>query len=173
MKIRAATPRDVEGIAQVHVGAWLETYPGLLPDAVIAARTLDQRRGIWAAQIARGAPVFVADQDGEVLGFGAGAPQRDARLAEMGYGFEILSLYTLHRAQRRGLGRGLMKAIFRMLRAGGDQGISVMVLKGNGPATTFYRALGGQFLFEAGDHLDDGTRVAHLAFGWPSGTELR
>ena len=35
--IRRATPADVDGIARVHVQAWRESYPGLMPQAAIEA----------------------------------------------------------------------------------------------------------------------------------------
>ena len=46
--VRAATVRDADDIAIVHVTAWRETYPGIVPQPV------------WIASVDRGARGSVA-----------------------------------------------------------------------------------------------------------------
>ncbi|MRR32454.1 GNAT family N-acetyltransferase, partial [bacterium] len=41
--LRVATLADVPGIARVHVDSWLTTYPGLMPDSILANISLERR----------------------------------------------------------------------------------------------------------------------------------
>lgn len=81
---RRAVPDDADDIAVLHVTSWRETYTGLLPDQLIASRTAVQRAAAWR-QILLGAEpagklhhrVFLAAEDGALLGFGSYGRQRD------------------------------------------------------------------------------------------------
>ncbi|MFC6592159.1 GNAT family N-acetyltransferase [Deinococcus lacus] len=58
--------------------------------------------------------VFVAEQGGEVVAFASVGPARD----HPGYTHELMTLYSLKRVQGRGMGRGLLDAVFNTVRAG-------------------------------------------------------
>ena len=163
--VRAAQLADATAIAAVHVQAWEEAYTGLLPDAVIAARDYNRRLAQWSRMLGENYDTFVAEDDG-VVGFIQAGPQRDAELASMGYDGEILALYVLRRAQRLRIGRALMDAAFAALQRRGCRGASLMVLEGNAPALAFYQHCGGTFLSRRPDHLEDGTGVIDLVYGW-------
>ncbi|HEX7041129.1 MAG TPA: hypothetical protein VF202_13505 [Trueperaceae bacterium] len=60
MLIRAAKPEDALAIGRVHVDPWRTTYRGLLPDAVLAALSVEQRAGEMPIAIAGGAYTEVA-----------------------------------------------------------------------------------------------------------------
>src|SRR5215212_3643765 len=97
MQIRKATTQDVSGIARVHVGTWRSAYRGLMPDAVIDARTYEQRFDLWSHILRQSEPssegVFVAHVDeGEIAGFASGGP---ARSTDLGYAGELYTLYVL------------------------------------------------------------------------------
>ena len=115
MTIRPATPQDAEAIAALHVQAWRESYPGLVPEAVLAALDPARRAEVWRAVIPRGG-VFLGCDRSEPVGFVAWGPQGDAVLP---FGAEITALYVLRRAQWRGLGRRLMAAAMADMRGAG------------------------------------------------------
>ena len=142
--IRPARPDDVEPIAALHVTAWLETYRGLLAEAVIASRDVAARRAQWGARLDApppGSAMFVAEEpEGAIVAFGACGRQRDPSLAFPG---EFHGLYILRRAQRAGIGRALMRAMATSMLGHGLGGASLWVLRGNLAARAFYTELGG------------------------------
>jgi len=78
MEIRFATTDDVDELARVHVQAWRETYPGILPEAKIAMRGEAYRQKQWTSQLtAGGTRIAVAPG----YGFAQMGPQRAKDLA--------------------------------------------------------------------------------------------
>ena len=151
--IRPARPRDAPAIARVHVQSWHETYPGLVPGWEIAARTHDDRLALWTEELANpsaDAPVFVAESDGAIVGFGKAGQQRTGRLRELGHTGEVWSLYVLRAAHDRGLGRALMDAMLGALADRGHASVALWVVRAN-PAARFYERLGGVRVMEGAD----------------------
>ena len=163
--VRLATDDDVLAMAKVHIASWRETYPGLLPEPMLAKlsvaseairrqRMLDRPRPIGDAL------AFVADEEGEVVAYGSCNEQRTAALHDRGFTGEVSELYVLRRAQRRGAGSGLMQAMASALVERGHRAFSLWVLERNAPARLFYERLGGALVAErrAG--------FAEVAYGW-------
>lgn len=141
--IRRATPDDADALGRVHVQAWRETYPGIVPDAVIAARDPLERASMWRRVIATDEIVLLAHDDaGSLLGFANAGPQREPDLLPLAG--EINAIYLLQAAKRRGRGRGLMRATAQALLARGLASASLWVLDGNTVAQAFYTSLGGR-----------------------------
>ncbi len=141
--IRPATPDDAEALGRVHVQAWQETYPGIVPDAVIAARDPLERAAMWCRVIAAGEIVLLAHDDaGALLGFANAGKQREPDL--LPFAGEINAIYLLQAAKRRGRGRALMRATAEALLARGLASASLWVLDGNAVARDFYATLGGR-----------------------------
>ena len=153
--IRAAISEDAEALARLHVAAWAETYPGLLPDAEIAAHDLAYRLKTWPQILAAGRTRVVIAPD---LGFAVMGPQRYPQFVA-DYPEELYSLYVLRMGHGRGLGRGLFRA------AAGAEAFTALVIAGNLRATGFYEAMGGRHLgtldFEAA-----GERLQEHAYGF-------
>jgi ribosomal protein S18 acetylase RimI-like enzyme len=142
MTIRAATPADAEAIARVHVQAWHESYRGLLPDPLIAAKTLALRTAQWRGAVADPARILrVIEEAGDVVGFGSAGRARSAALGAQG---EIAAIYLLDRVKRRGLGRALFDTLRDALEAAGFADAGLWVLTENTPARRFYEAIGGR-----------------------------
>lgn len=161
-RIRRAAPGDEARVAAVHVGGWRETYPGLMPPSVLdrmdAAGTARYWRGVLAMPLAE--EVWLAELDGAVVGFGSCGPER-AGLA--GYRGEFLALYVLRRAQGRGIGPALMRAMWGSLRDRGLVPATVWTLRDNWRARAFYEKLGGRKV--ADRPLDfDGAVVMEVAY---------
>jgi L-amino acid N-acyltransferase YncA len=146
--IRAASRDDAAAIARIHTISW-ETYRGLLPDALLDARTVETRSTEWHDYFATNKhPLLLAcDAAGAATGFVHAQPPRAA--AEEAFDCEISHLYLLPEARGCGLGRRLMAAVASAALERGWRQAVVRVYAGN-PAEGFYRALGGRY---------DGTRA--------------
>ena len=168
--IRAATPSDAASIAAVHITSWRETYAGLMPDAMLNALSVSDRTERWIRILGEDInpadpSVFVAEQEGDVVGFVSGGEQRDQALRAQGATGEITAIYVLRRVQRQRLGSRLMGAAARAFCDRGHQAASLWVLRDNLPARRFYERLGGEVVGEKEDHSEAGTLV-ELAYFW-------
>lgn len=154
--IRAAVPDDAEEIARVHVTAWSETYRGLLADDVIDSYTVARRRERWEqilTQDVPGAATFVAEADGQIIGFASTLPQRNPEMRPVAEG-EIAALYLLSSYHRQGFGTALWHVCLTELRRMGWGRATFEVHRGNAAAIAFYDAQGAEFHMPAdADHL--------------------
>ena len=103
---------------------------------------------------------FVAEHQGEVIGYGSCNDQRAGLLHARGFTGEVSELYVLRKAQRQGAGSRLMAAMARALFERGHRGYSLWVVEQNAPARQFYERLGGILIAERRDGL------AEVAYGW-------
>ena len=112
--------------------------------------------------------VFVADdEDMGVVGFGSCGPVRDPPEGLSGREIRVGEVYTLYVEpdfQNRGLGRRLLDAMFRQLRADGCDTAVLWMLADN-PTRFFYEGLGGERVGERVDRMG-GVDVEEVAFGW-------
>jgi len=95
--IRVATLQDAGAIARVHVESWQTTYAGIVPEAYLASLDVGQREASWREWLGFDVDVFVAEADGEVVGFVGGGAIREP--VEM-FGAEIRPLAGLLEACR-------------------------------------------------------------------------
>lgn len=171
IRIRRAARGDAAAIGRVHVETWQATYAGLLPDAMLVAMS-DVRQSAWWSQLladpgeARG--VFVADdQEAGVVGFGSCGPVRDPPEGLDGREFRVGEVYTLYVEpdfQNLGLGRQLLGALFRQLKADRCDTAVLWMLAEN-PTRFFYEGLGGERVGERTDTMA-GVDVEEIAFAW-------
>ena len=169
MAIRSASLPDAPEIGRVHVACWRETYAGLLPDDVLAKLSVPERTAMWERLLT--APplptkIFVGEVEGEITALGACGLQRDARLADEGFGGEISAIYVLRAQQHRGMGTALMRAMASALIGLGCTGMSLWVLRENTPARRFYEKLGGCIIGEKEERRPFGN-VVEVTYGWP------
>ncbi|SFL37247.1 GNAT family N-acetyltransferase [Methylobacterium pseudosasicola] len=166
--IRPAGLDDAPAIAAIHVAAWLETYAGLLPAAMIAALTVEMRLAAWTRILgdpASGTTVAVAEGPAGLVGFGSCGAQRSAELAADGFDGEVSAIYVLRAAQRRGTGSALMAALAAHLRQSGHRAASLWVLHDNVSARQFYERLGGSVVGERAERREQAT-LMEVAYGW-------
>jgi ribosomal protein S18 acetylase RimI-like enzyme len=129
MPVRPATGDDAEAIAQVHVASWRSAYRRILAPEFLAGLSVEQRQARWSDAIANDLPhVLVADADGQVVGFSAFGPCRDADAGALAFD--------------RGLGRELWLASREALLQRGAQRVSLWVIANNARATRFYTLAG-------------------------------
>lgn len=171
-RLRPVRPGEADRLAALNLRCWRETYAGLVGPAALDPASLPGRRRRWRRMLARpaqGGAAIVAELGGEPVGYGLCGPQReDDRLADA----EIYALYLLRRAQGRGLGRALMRAMTQTLRAWGATSLDVWALERNPAAVGFYRALGGEPEARRRFRIA-GRTVWERAFLWPDLTAAR
>lgn len=165
--LRVATPADVPALADVHVLAWRETYPGIMAPEVLNGLDPAERAAMWGQRIAGGGRVLLAEDAVGIAGFGDCGPRRDAPLPFAG---EILAIYMLRRAQRHGVGRRLMAAMAEQLATAGLGSMALWVAAPNEPARRFYEALGGRVVGHR--HGMKQGWPAEIAYGWDDLTAL-
>jgi len=158
-------------MAKVHIISWRETYPGMLPEPMLARLSIADEAIRWQRMLDRprawgGAISFVAEQDGSVVGYGSCGEQRSRLLRERGFTGEITELYVLRSAQRQGAGSALMKALGGALLESGHPGMSLWVLEQNHSARRFYERLGGTAVARKSASLIE------VAYGWPDLRQL-
>lgn len=144
MRVRSAAPADAPAIAGVHVRSWQAGYRGLMPDELLDGLSAADREPMWREAVSGEvdtAAVFVAERDGELVGFCAlSEPSRDEdageRVAEIG------AIYVDPAAWRAGAGRALMEAALSHLRCGGWEEATLWVLRDNRGALEFYARFG-------------------------------
>jgi len=147
-RVRPATLADAAAIAEVHVEAWRETYRGLVPDSVLAGLSVERRVRAWTDMLAsrvagdQQAPaIFVVEEEGRVVGFGAAGPSRDEGLRCDG---EVGSIYLLDGYKRHGIGRRLFQRLLISLVQRDCRSAGLWVLDTNAAARRFYEAMGGR-----------------------------
>ena len=146
--VRRATPQDAPAIAAVRIASWRITYRGLIPDAYLDGMQLEQSIALWDRVLNAGkndTSVFVADNDGVVVGFAAGNMLSEPRYE---LDAELSAVYVQREFQHVGLGRRLVAAVARAQREHGARGLIVWVIAGNKGARAFYEQLGAALLVE-------------------------
>jgi len=136
------------------------------------ANMSDVRQSAWWARAladpgeARG--IFVADDpDMGVVGFGSCGPVRDPPEGLDGREKRVGEVYTLYIEpdfQNQGLGRRLLHAMFRQLRAEGCDAAVLWMLAEN-PTRFFYEGLGGTLVGARTDTMA-GRDVDEVAYVW-------
>ncbi|HEY8074458.1 MAG TPA: GNAT family N-acetyltransferase [Labilithrix sp.] len=142
--VREARDEDIDAIARVHVDTWRSQYRGIVPDAHLDGLSYDARAKRWREILptlaANRRHLLVAEEDGAIVGFASGGPERASGAPFDG---EVYAIYVHPDRQRRGIGRALFDASLRRLRDEGHLRIRVWVLSAN-PARPFYEKLGGR-----------------------------
>jgi ribosomal protein S18 acetylase RimI-like enzyme len=141
LEVRAATIRDVEAIARVHVEAWQSGYAGLMPADVLGGLDWRERAATWRERLERPSPnigYLVATRD-SVVGFCAFGPARDEDLPAEAVA-EIYAINVLSSAWSMGVGSALLLAAVQALSAYDD--VVLWVLKENWRARRFYERRG-------------------------------
>lgn len=139
---------EAEAMAALHVACWREAYRGIVPDELLDRVDMADRAMRWRGYLSVDDPTFTlaAYADGLLAGFVRSGQIVDRLLPEAGR--HIHAIYVLERFQRRGIGRGLMRAALDSARTHGEADVSLGVLTANRKARAFYDAIGGQAEFD-------------------------
>ncbi|HEX5453134.1 MAG TPA: GNAT family N-acetyltransferase [Stellaceae bacterium] len=160
--IRPARPDDARRIARLDVETWRATYAGILTAPFLVGLSAARREIGWATVIEREPrDVQVAvDGDGTIQGFGSCGRCRGGGE----FAGEVYTLYVAPDLQNQGIGRLLLRALFRRLVEQGCGSAIIWVLRDN-PGRFFYRRLGGsevrRRVFNVG-----GTEIEAAGYAW-------
>ena len=166
--IRPAALADADALAEAVVRIWRAAYRGVVPDAFLAALTVEGRVAVWRKFIADGhRDIAVCEVDGRLVGFVSVESSRDAEAAaDTG---EVVALYVDLGVWRRGFGRQLMDWAKGVARRRSWQRLTLWVLRDNTRARAFYEAAGFGLDGAARDHDFAGTPVAEVRYAWERG----
>ncbi|MHB8494890.1 MAG: GNAT family N-acetyltransferase [Casimicrobiaceae bacterium] len=163
--IRPANVRDAAAIARVRIDSWRATYRGLIPDTYLAAMKNEESTAIWERILSAGpntASVFVAESDGEVIGFAAANMLREPRFD---LDAELTAVYVRGAFQHAGVGRRLVREVAQAQRAHSATGLIVWVIARNKIGRGFCEGLGGELLAEQPFQWD-GMDLIEVAYGF-------
>ncbi len=164
VRVRPARPADARAIAEAHVGSWLATYRGIVPDAVLDRLSVERRTEFWLGVIeARGDErLWVGLGNGSVVGFASTGPARDEELAPGGG--EVYAIYLAPEWWSRGIGRAMFEAAVADLRKRRLAPLVLWVLTLNERGRRFYEAAGWHPDGAARDLDFDGTAIEELRY---------
>jgi GNAT superfamily N-acetyltransferase len=162
--IRLASIDDAAALAEVHVAAWRESYGALLPKAMLARLSSPIRAERWRRMLSDPARprVYLAEQEGWIVGFVDGGRCRDRALAQ---DMEIYELYLLDAVKRQGIGGRLLKAVVHDFLAEGAVSAGVWALGDNHSARAFYERFGAEPVAEKVERLGD-FDVHEVGYAW-------
>jgi len=107
--IRRATLEDAPRLGELHSQCWGQLYQGVLPPEVLAELSPAVMAQLWQRFVTRGEAYaqYVAEVDGELVGFVGFGPGRDEGYTEL---TEVYFCYVSPGSQRGGIGSELLKA---------------------------------------------------------------
>ena len=120
---------DTPRLGELHSMCWQELYPLVLPPQVLEELSPAMMTGLWEKFVSRGGAYeqYVAEVDGEVVGFAGIGPGREEGYEEA---VELYFIYVAPGYRRAGVGRQLLKAV---------QAHYTWLWSGNREAQLFYR----------------------------------
>jgi GNAT superfamily N-acetyltransferase len=137
MHVRIAVGADAEAVERIRVRGWQIAYRHVFPEEELDRLHPDWSR--WQRQIETppyGWTVFVAEDDGRVLGFVAVGPSRDGVR-----GGELYAIYVDPDSWSTGVGRALIERAEERLADDYDEA-TLWVLDDNPRARRFYEGAG-------------------------------
>jgi len=134
MIIRLAEPADAENAAALHLACWREAYDGIIDARRLAEITadLDGTVELWRTMIALGRR-WLAEQDGELVGFAAAGPNDET---DLDVPWKLYAIYARMAYWGTGLGHQLIT------QAIGDDDAVLWVFRDNVRARDFYERQG-------------------------------
>ena len=134
MIIRLAEPADAEGGAALHLACWREAYAGIMEPQRLAEITgdLDGTVEHWRTMI-RLTRRWLAEQDGELVGFAAAGPNDET---DLDVTWKLYAIYVRMAYWGTGLGHRLMT------QAIGHDDAALWVFRDNVRARDFYARQG-------------------------------
>ncbi len=154
MEIRSAGTADLPSILAIYNDAVVNTTAIWNDDIV----DLDNRRAWLSARESQGYPVFVAVEDGAVLGYGSYGDFRPFQ----GYRFTVEnSVYVASAARGKGVGARLLEALVAHAGAAGKHVMIAAITAGNEASVRLHAHQGfvekgrlGEVGFKFGRYLD-------------------
>ena len=135
--IREARPEDAARLGAVHVQCWRESYSHLLSQQLLDSIRPEDRASRWEQIIASpNDQQWVAEVDGEIVGFAGTGPARDDDAPRE---LELYAIYVLTAHHGSGAGQALLDAAI------GTEPSFLWIATDNPRAEAFYRRNGFEF----------------------------
>ena len=164
-RIRHATEADLSLIAAIHSSSWRTSFRGIVPDAILAAKSPEKCLEGWIRVFeAHPANLFVFTEADAVRGWMCAG--RVVDVARSGpHGFEIFGLHAHPDWRGRGIGQALARSA---LASASRQGLSTIVwtFAASTRSRRFYKRMGGA-VAKRGEWRQDGYCVPEVAYAWP------
>lgn len=133
--IRKAVFSDATAITGVQTDTWKVSYKNLIPEEILAQRTVSPERIAQFEKCISENRVWVVEKSERLVGF--------LTFRKYGETAEIEIFYILPEYQRLGIGRLLFETAVAELQASGCRHLTVWTLK-EAPSVGFYQKIGGQ-----------------------------
>ena len=134
MLVRLATPADNEAIRAIYN---IEVIESTVTFDLVPRSADDQQRWLSARSCAHA--VLVAEDAGEVVGFGSLSPYRD----RPAYSTSVEdSIYVRRDQQGRGVGKALLGELLRLATAHGFHAVMARIVGGHEASIALHRAAG-------------------------------
>ncbi len=156
---------DIEQLADVHVKSWHSTYTGLTDQQFAHILTYDSAKARFIQKLEEdNVDIFVAEKETKaMIGFVIIGPQR----YDVDFSGEIYALYLLEEYQGKGIGKSLFMTGVQQLKDYGYQSFSLLFIKDNKPAQSFYDYLGGHEIKRSTFDIN-GVTYEDIFYGWDS-----
>jgi ribosomal protein S18 acetylase RimI-like enzyme len=152
--IRAGAPDDVDALAGVSGRAFAATYPGIVPDEVLAEwiETTEQmwRGGFEKSDADPSWRVWVAQRGDDIVGYVTTSAGKDWWLPPLEGSGEVTNLYLEPSAIGSGVGRALFAHAIEDLFQRGFDPLVVWAFRENHRALRFYERMG--FAIDVPEH---------------------
>ncbi len=136
-KVRRANINDALAISEININTWKNAYEKLLPKEFLENRNVDEKRiNSWKENIANINYIVLVYEDKKVFGYLWAGKKRDV----IDIPYEIYAIYVSPESQRLGIGQTLINEYKKVIN---NQPFYLYMLKGNLPASAFYKKIGG------------------------------
>ena len=142
--IREAKRRDADAIADVHVTTWQAAYRDVMPDEFLDTLSVAGRAMQWDGILQNPEPrsqAFVAEEDGEIVGFVHCGACRDDDIQEFDAG-EVYAIYVHPDRWGEGIGSDLLRRAVEFLEEADYDFAALWVLAENRGSRDFYEKAG-------------------------------
>ena len=165
--VRRATVEDAPGIARVKIAGWRDAFGHFMDPVFLASMDEKDHTARWQRILAQRddtCAMWIALEGDQVVGFiGVGAN----RYPDVPCDGELQIIYIDPSAQRKGVGRALLKEGVDWLVAQGYESMAVFVFRDNFKGTSFYRRMGAE-LFDSSEYEVGGTSYPDECYIWKS-----
>ena len=164
--IRTATRQDADTLAQIHVDTWQVAYRGDLPDKVVDTLSVAGREMQWDGILQNPEPrsqAFVAEEDGEIVGFVHCGACRDDDIQEFDAG-EVYAIYVRPDRWGEGIGSDLLRRAVAFLEEADYDFAALWVLAENRGSRDFYEKAG--FIPDGTEKVEEqgGRELEHVRY---------
>lgn len=139
--VRTARRADIEEIARLHIASWRAAYRPFVPEDLLDAQDLDERRELFTRRFDDGMRFLVDDTGDALRAFVSFGPAVDDDLDPR----RVWTVHNLHvspELRGQNLGAALLDAATNAAAAAGAEAVTLWVIEGNAAARRFYERHG-------------------------------